>query len=307
MACAAWSTPAHAAFFSIDEAFTNSTAPDWVLTGAAKLTAPSIDAEGDGWLRLTETGWQNGIAVYDKTFSSADGMQITFDYATENTSAYGLAFFLVDGNTTTVAIGASPAGHPNSGPGFTSDRLGYTALTGRYVGIALDQWGEFGYTCGIPLNCRKPQSVTVRGVVPPNSPLAPLHSVDLSDPAMFPTFGGVGIGSQRAKARTVRITLSPVSPPAAPYPMLTVEIDPTGTGQGFVTVINALDLSSNGPAPATFKLGFIAQTAGNGGNHEVRIKRKSTAVPTLGQGVLGALAVLLALLTVPALRSHFRN
>ncbi|MDR2128122.1 MAG: hypothetical protein LBP52_03525 [Burkholderiaceae bacterium] len=263
------------------------------------MTAPSIDAEGDGWLRLTETGWQNGIAVYEKTFSSADGMQITFDYVTASGAAYALAFFLVDGNAS-VAIGAPPAGHP-------SDRLGYTAITDRYVGIALDTQGEFGYTCGNPISCRKPQSVTVRGVVPPNSPLAPLHSVDLSDVAMFPTLLGRVGRSSRTDARTARITLSPVSPPAAPYPTLTVEIDPTGTGQGFVTVINALDLSSNGPVPATFKLGFIAQTAGSGGNYEVRIKRKAIPVPALGQGTLGVLVVVLMLLTVPALRRRFRN
>ncbi|MDR2128621.1 MAG: hypothetical protein LBP52_06100 [Burkholderiaceae bacterium] len=78
----------------------------------------------------------------------------------------------------------------------------------------------------------------------------------------------------------------------------------------FVKVIDALDLSNNGPVPATFKMGFSAATGGLYEYHEVRIKSAETlvnAVPTLEQNALGAVAVLLALLTLPALRRRFKN
>ncbi|MDR2129435.1 MAG: hypothetical protein LBP52_10290, partial [Burkholderiaceae bacterium] len=74
--------------------------------------------------------------------------------------------------------------------------------------------------------------------------------------------------------------------------------------------IDAFSLAGNGPVPATFKMGFGASTGGTASIQEVRIKSAKTlisAVPTLEQNALGALAVVLALLTVPALRRRFKN
>ncbi|MDR2127847.1 MAG: hypothetical protein LBP52_02075 [Burkholderiaceae bacterium] len=312
VACAAWgiAVPARAAAFSIEEAFLNSTLPpEWKLMGAAgtgtwtpHLTAgpnPGDDAEGEGWLRLTQNvDEQVGTAVYNKPFSSAQGLQITFDYAAYGGSkADGLAFYLLDGNTTNPTLG------------YHSATLGYAAVpspsvpgvTGGYVGIGLDEWGGFsnsniGNGCTIPC-MPNPQSVTVRGAGNLVSGFPLLASVPLS------SFGLQVSTLDRANAQTVRITLSAVSV-AKPEPTLTVEIDPTGKGTNFVTVIPALKLPS---PPATFKLGFSASTGGSNNVHEVRIRRTVKSIPALGQSTLGALAAMLALLTLPALRRRVRN
>ncbi|MDR2128372.1 MAG: hypothetical protein LBP52_04825 [Burkholderiaceae bacterium] len=107
----------------------------------------------------------------------------------------------------------------------------------------------------------------------------------------------------------MRITISPVTP-AAPYPKVTLEIDPTGTGTDFVKVIDAFSLAGNGTVPATFKMGFGASTGGTYNIQKVRIKSTKTlvsAVPALEQNALGALAVLLVLLALPALRRRLNS
>jgi hypothetical protein len=52
--CAAQIGPALAQF-KLQEPFTGTTAPGWALSRIALLTAPSIDVDGHGWLRLTNT------------------------------------------------------------------------------------------------------------------------------------------------------------------------------------------------------------------------------------------------------------
>ncbi|MDR2128675.1 MAG: hypothetical protein LBP52_06380 [Burkholderiaceae bacterium] len=312
VACAALGTaPAHAAI-SITEtdadSFHYATAPGWISMG--KVTPPSApgtwtphltanpvgtDPAGDGWLRLTEpVAYQSGMAVYDTAFSSAQGLQITFEYASYgHTSAYGadgITFFLIDGST------ASPA------PGSTGGSLGYGGMVGAYVGIGLDEYGSFSANCGSSPCTATAQNVTVRGAQSKNFPI-------LVPPVLLSSLGLPPVSTtdpNRLDARTVRITISPASSGAPPT--MTVEIDP---GTGFVKVIDAFKLTTalNGPIPTTFKFGFGASTGGHNNYHEVRIKNANTlvsAVPALGQSTLGALAVLLTLLTLPALRRQFK-
>jgi len=52
--CAAQIGPALAQF-KLQEPFTGTTAPGWAISRIALLTAPSIDVDGHGWLRLTNT------------------------------------------------------------------------------------------------------------------------------------------------------------------------------------------------------------------------------------------------------------
>jgi hypothetical protein len=326
VACAAWGTaPAHAVF-SIDEAFTHSTAPGWTIDGGVldpvtgwtqrtpQLTAgPGGDAEGNGWLRLTDDLLQSAMAVYDQDFPREEGLQITFDYAIYSSvgatgaGADGITLYLIDGNTATPTAG-SHAGALGYSPGSLFGNLANRpGVTNGYVAIGLDEWGNFsnetGSTCTPSGSCPDRQSVVVRGAGNLNDPAVGgvggfpvLHKVSLlNNPALRQ------IAPFNRPGRTVRITISPVSP-ADPYPKVTVEINP---GSGFVKVIDAFPLDTNGPVPATFKLGFGAAT-GAQTIHEVRIK-PSNPIPALGQSALGALAVLLVLLTLPALRRRFRN
>ncbi|MDR2127809.1 MAG: hypothetical protein LBP52_01885 [Burkholderiaceae bacterium] len=325
VACAALSVaaaPAHAAISITDadeDSFRYANAPGWTTilgTGAWKpvLTAGSIDPPTNGWLRLTEPApYHAGTAVYNTAFSSAEGLQITFDYASYGNNPNngdGMTFYLIDGSTATPTLG------------YHSATLGYTlalptmlGVTNGYVGIGLDEYGGFsalphlGQGCAVACSLsRKPQSVAVRGAGSLDKGFPLLASVSL--PNDFPALGQISTAqADRSDARTVRITISPVTP-AAPYPKITVEIIDPNTGN-FVTVIDALDLSNNGPVPKTFKMGFSAASGGGlRSYHEVRIRSARTlvsAVPTVGQSTLGALAVLLALLALPALRWRIRN
>jgi hypothetical protein len=308
MACAAWGTaPAHAAI-SITEtdvdSFRYTTAPGWDFYGSQvdpvtqtiisrPLELTASNPGGDGWLRLTETvKSQKGMALYDTDFLPAEGLQVTFEYATYGgAGADGIAFFLIDGSTASPALGDQGGG------------LGYKGMVGAYVGIGLDEYGNFDSPSNVCIApCPQAHSVAVLGAESRNFG-------QLGTTVHLPDVGlGTISTSGRSGARTVRITISPVTS-AAPYPKVTVEIIDPNTGN-FATVFDSLDLSSNGPVPDTFKMGFSASTGFHVNYHEIRIKDARTlvsAVPMLGQSTLGTLAVLLALLTLPALRRRFRN
>jgi hypothetical protein len=257
------------------------------------LTANPVgtDPAGAGWLRLTENvNLQAGTAVYNTPFSSTEGLEITFDYAAYGGSqADGIAFYLIDGSTASPTLGG------------IGSNLGYRGVTNGYLGIGMQEWVSCAPPCS-PIASQN-QRLTVQGAAP-------------SFPFLIPPIylSGTALGqisttqSDRSDARTVRITISPAS--SALPPTVTVEINPNDGVTGFVKVIDALSLAGNGPVPATFKLGISASTGGANNIHEVRIRSAKTlvsAVPTLEQNALGTLAVLLALLTLPALRHRFKN
>ncbi len=259
---------------TVPPAFTGTTAPNWTLHDDAALTAGpalNLDPDGQGWLRLTPDiarpgpPYVKGSAIYNIPFSSSDGIQATFQYATyrdpANTSsnplADGLSFYLFDGTA-------------NSAPGAGGGSLGYSSsdetaprspgVTGGYVGVGLTEWGAFslpvfGGSCAASaVNCTTTQSsgITVRGAGTGTSDYAQLAHANASM-----TTGN------RAGARTVRVTITP-----APTVLMTVEMD---SGSGFVPYIQQLPLGSiNGAPPATFKLGFSAANGQYSGVHEVR-------------------------------------
>jgi hypothetical protein len=286
---------------NIAESFTGTSAPAWVLSGNAALTAPGTDPDGSGWLRLTAASPdQSGSAIYNTAFSSADGVQVTFTYATYGgTGADGFSFYLIDGATATPTLGA------------VGGALGYSMIissarpgvTNGYLGIGFDEWGNFVAsdvgTC-VNIACAgttTPNSVGIRG----SGSL--LTGFDLLARQVFST---VGTGS-RAGAKIVRITVSP-----APNVTATVEID---SGSGFVTVIPATNVSSavgQAPIPATFKMGFGAATGGATNIHEIRgfttvnapvaATVAAASIPTLSEWGMIILAALLALGSFAILR-----
>jgi Bacterial lectin len=164
-------TAAHAAAtFPITEQFNNSTVgPDWLSSGSTVLTAPT-DGEGNGWLRLTgAVNNQFGSIVNDNEFDSSRGVLAEFSYATHSgTGADGLVFFLYDGATPYGSFQTGPAG---GSIGYTNCQTpGYVApgLSGAYIGVAFDEWGNFGNDSfclqngGLPGNTLYPGRVVVR-------------------------------------------------------------------------------------------------------------------------------------------------
>lgn len=256
LACAAMFHTAAWSAFSLNETFRNSTASNWLLLGNATLTSGGADTTGAGWLRLTATGNNEaGSAIYNTPFSSSDGLQATFTYATYGGSgADGFAFYLIDGSTGSPTVGAKGAG------------LGYSreaainGVTNGYLGIGFDEWGNFAIaaagTC-VQVACNSGNvnnTVAIRG------------SGSLQ--AGFDLYSKQTIASVtalRTQNRKVRITLTP-----APTIAVTVELD---SGSGFVKLVDSLVISSiSGQAamPATFKLGFSASTGASTNFHEIR-------------------------------------
>lgn len=133
----------------VSESFTSNTVTGWTLGGVGytpNLTATNGDANGSGWLRLTDTG--NNIASYavynDTIFSANTEIKINFDFAMWKTApagigADGIGFFLYDGSVP-FAIGAS-----GGSLGYAQKNVSPISggLAGGYLGIGIDSFGNY--------------------------------------------------------------------------------------------------------------------------------------------------------------------
>lgn len=247
---------------AITESFTNDTAPGWILMGDAILTSGVYDPSGDGWLRLTNaSNSQAGTAIYDEAFPSTNGVQVTFQYASYGgyggtNGADGITFYLIDGATITPTVGS-----PGGSLGYswdTADTPNKPGVTNGYVGIGLDEFGNFsnyGFGDCIP-SCPgwSPNQIVIRGSGSLYSGFNYLTSASYN----------ITTGS-RSGTKKVRITI----PPGTPL-LITVEID---SGSGFQTIISDYNLSAaTGQAalPDTFKMGFSGSTGGYTNYHKIR-------------------------------------
>lgn len=109
------------------------------LTGGAGLRDGYNDANGSGYLRLTNRqGSQKGIVYSDMySFPSAYGMTITFEYYTHSgNGADGIAFILFDATASPVAVGAG-------GSLGYAQRNSETGFSKGYLGIGIDEYGNF--------------------------------------------------------------------------------------------------------------------------------------------------------------------
>ena len=249
----------------ISQSFRTATATGWSISGNSALTSGAPDTAGAGWLRLTPAATsQLGSAIYDTAFSTTDGAQVIFTYATYGggpVSGAGIAFYLIDGSTATPTAGNASAGLGYSGVS------GAAGVTGGYLGVGLDELGDFATaaagscTGGCP--SRLPNAITIRGSgsleTGFNSFRAPTESTIKT--------------TDRAGAKRVRITVLPTfrTPPSKPYVDIIVDVD---SGSGFVNVISSDRISwwtGQDNLPATFKMGLSATTsAANINIHEIR-------------------------------------
>jgi len=131
--------------FPYTESFTNPTADGMSYGGSAFLTAETgsrqIDQPGNGVLRLTSnTNNQNGYAISNRSFPSANGLKIEFEYfmyGHNGVAADGLSFFLFDAATSSFNIGGF-GGSLGYAPSGTS-----RGLSNAYIGIGIDSYGNF--------------------------------------------------------------------------------------------------------------------------------------------------------------------
>lgn len=230
---------------------------------------------GDGWLRLTDlNGEETGTARYTAgSFSPTNGMMIEFDYVIwggpVGGNADGLSFYLYDAtrNMAGARFGAS---------------LGYCGGAGGYIGIGLDEWGNFADNnqdndrCDYAANSgpgRTLQTVTVRGPTVMSTvkdPYNPTQNVTLGSNTHITTVKpSISLDSpavaNRSVARADRARIIMLPRVGGGY-YLTVQLNQDGAG--YQTWINNLPYTY--AAPSSLSLGFGASTGSSINYHEVR-------------------------------------
>src|SRR5580692_10696026 len=249
-----YAAPASAQF-KLQQTFENTTAPGWTLSDSALLTAPSIDAAGFGWLRLTAAAnSEKGLALNDAfSFTSNQSVVVQFDYVSwGGTGADGMTLFLYDPTVTSPMSAAAVGGG-----------LGYCGGAGGYLAIGLDEYGNFsnpGDRClaasGGP--GAKPESLVIRGPESANNAWVTTTSVP----------GGIDNPhvATRPGPKTVLMTLTPAVPPAVGY-TITVQFQ-SASGQPFQTLFSNVAFPYS--PPANLSVGFSGSTGGSTNIHELQ-------------------------------------
>lgn len=133
-------------FYSYSSSLMNaSSASELSIQGNASHTATGVQ------LTPATSSQFGGLFINGRTFTSVNGLHVEFEYDMKNgaplsgTYGDGLSFFLYDGAVTNPVIGAAGAGL-----GYSYNRamntyasLRKAGLTGAYLGIALDEFGNF--------------------------------------------------------------------------------------------------------------------------------------------------------------------
>ncbi|MDI1251289.1 MAG: autotransporter-associated beta strand repeat-containing protein [Lacunisphaera sp.] len=253
----------------------NSTAPGWVFAGTGytpTLTSGTAGADGnaagDGWLRLTTTGSNQATsAYYDTAFTSAGAsVYAKFDFeAYGGTGADGITFFLFDGSVP-FSVGA------NGGSIGYAQKTGINGLAGGYLGVALDEYGNFssaseGRVGGLNgTTGLVPDSIAVRGPGSGTNGYAYL--------------GGTGTLAQSIDSATRPTQTNTVQLLITATNQLTVTLQQGGTAPQ--TVLQ-MDLSGYA-RPDTLKFGFSSGTGGQNNFHDVRNLNVTTLSANLWSG-----------------------
>jgi len=248
---AGYVAPANAQF-KLQQSFEGTSAPGWTFSDSAMLTAPSIDAAGSGWLRLTaavnsETGEALNTGF---SFTSNQPVVVRFNYVSWGGSgADGMTVFLYDSSNGSPMMGAVSGGG-----------LGYCGGAGGYLGIGLDEYGNFsdptnhcGYLSGGP--GRTPESLVIRG---PES----AHNYWVNTTVISGGIDNPGVFSRPAP-KTVQLTLTPAT---VGY-TITAQFQ-SASGEPFQTLFS--NVAFTYAPPANLSVGFSGSTGGSNNNHELQ-------------------------------------
>ena len=247
--------------------FTGTTATQaWQVYGSACLTAGSgtgsipacaagsqgglngaaPDTSGNGMLRLTQAaGNDQGGIVSLNSFASTAGFTASFTaVAYGGSGADGIALFLMDAS----------AGVPGA-LGYAGGGLSYAGLSGGYIGIGIDEWGNFpnpgcggGGCSGGPGFL--PNYVAVRG-----STANANAYIGGASPG-FSLWSNVSTRSA-ATMHTYSITMTAAG-------LVSVSID------GTTRLSNVNAFSQTGAIPAYLRVGIAASTGGSTNVHEIK-------------------------------------
>jgi OmpA-like transmembrane domain len=254
MLLAGYAAPANAQF-KLQETFEGTTAPGWTLSSAAILTAPSIDASGSGWLRLTAVANnQKGLALDSgSSFAGNQPVVVRFSYVSwGGTGADGMTLFLYDTSTASPMAGA-----------LTGGGLGYCGGAGGYLAVGLDEYGNFsnsGDKCTAASGGpgRRPEALVVRG--PESSINAWVATTSIPSGIDNPHV------ASRPSPKTVQMILTPAVAPAVGY-TITAQFQ-SASGQPFQTLFSNVAFAY--APPANLSVGFSGSTGGSTNNHELQ-------------------------------------
>ena len=258
----------------INAPMTDTNSTGWVLGGnptSSLLTGNGIiDPVGSGWLRLTSnSGNQTGFAYNTTSFDLSQGVLVQFDYTTwGGTGADGYSVYLFDAGVSTFNIGAF------GGSLGYAQKTGIAGISGGYVGIGVDEFGNFSNpTEGRYLGPGAyPNTVTVRGPVvgfgggaigdTTNASSYPWIATSANSGSLWYN-GSPRPGQTGTDYRKVIIQISP-----APNPVVNVWIQ-FGYNLPFTQMITNQAL----PAISTsqlLRIGYAASTGGSTNYHEIR-------------------------------------
>jgi len=240
-----------------------SSKPDagWVFGGTPGLTAPGVDAEGAGWLRLTGAVDRAGSIALDTgvDLKAARGLMLSFSYAAWGGGASGgdgISVFLYDA---TADMAGSAAG----------GGLGYCKGSGAWLGMAVDELGSFSQPQdGCPGGGGpgpRPQALAVRGPSAAGNPYITSAAVpgNIDRPA----------SPVRAGAGRVLLTLTPRQ--AGGY-FLSADWR-AEAATTWTRLINRVEFPY--AAPPALRVGVAASTVGGRNIHEVRDINVRAAAP----------------------------
>ena len=243
--------------FALDPAFRNSTAPGWDIGYGARLTAPAYDAEGNGWLNLSEgRGPGAGLASYTGgSFSSAEGVVVEFDYVMwrridqKDYPVDALAFFFHD-----ASVDRFVAPEDAVGP--------FCGGVSSYLAVAFDPQGTTGENANCVHLAGPSEVIVLRG--PASSSLAYVASAEVTGLNDIKA-------TERPDHRSARITLVPTGDVAAPF-LVSVEDGPAGALKPIIT---------NQPfpfaAPDQLSISFESyMTGGEKDDHDIRLTKVAT-------------------------------
>ncbi|MGL4896530.1 MAG: DUF6701 domain-containing protein, partial [Shewanella sp.] len=234
---------------------------DWVVSRSSGNFSPSIVA---GRMRLTEAkGNQSTASTFQRLFPAANNLvEIQFDhYAYGGNGADGIALVLSDASIT-----------PQ--PGAFGGPLGYgfkpsiSGFAGGWLGVGIDEFGNFSGEGGSDNKGQRRQSVVVRGSGAGTSGYRYLRgtcsngTTNTSVNCLSPTVDKNNVSPAHRYKITIDSKVSGQS-------MVTIE---RNTGTGFATLIpafNALAEPGQAAVPNNFLLSLTGSTGGSYNNHEI--------------------------------------
>lgn len=219
----------------------------WTLSSGA-VPVPDSD-----WMSLTRADEYRSTAFVQskRTYGSNEIIAVEFEYISWGgvaPGADGLAIYLFD------AAVPSAGGNGNS-----YSALGYCNIAGGYIGIGLDEYGNFAQSCeGVVDGVRTPDSVSIRGSQSRGYSLVKSFAID----------GTLSCNATRCTTRDrsiargthhVRAYLIPKKSDVG----YTVNLSINGK-----MIISGFDYPH--AAPSSMKLGISASNGSYGNNHEIR-------------------------------------